>query len=421
MTDRSEAVAQIDLDLNVAEFLERRHEVYSELRAQSPVVFDTAHGGFWLVTDYENVLAVARDNETFMHQFWPGAPDGVDYLGIAGYPRHPDMPAQGVSEIDGPDHHELRRALTPVFAPATVDALRPQMEAVTTWFMDQAIESGEIDLVLDFTAPVPAILTLQMMGLPVSNWERYVAFFHMMAAYPQGSPEYLQAMAHAPVLMEELLDYARRRRDDLGDDVTSLLLTLERSTGPLTDEQIGNVMWNLVAGGIDTTTSLASWTLYHLGTHPADRARLLDEPALLPLAIEECLRYYSPSETLSRTASRDVELGGKQIRKGDHVWISWISANRDPAAFERPDEVVIDRDPNRHLAFGLGGHRCIGTHVARVETEVLLLEVLRRMPDYALDLDRFVPYPGNALLNGVFRAPATFTPGPRVGPTEAPF
>src|SRR4051794_37468064 len=301
MTDRSDVVGQIDLDLNGPEFLDRRHEVYAELRAQSPVVFDAAHGGFWLVTDYENVLAVARDNETFMHQFRPGAPDGVDYLGIAGYPRHPDMPAQGVSEIDGPDHHELRRALTPVFAPAAVDALRPQMEAVATWFLDQVIESGRMDLVLDFTAPVPAVLTLQMMGLPVGNWARYVEFFHMMAAHPQGSPEYLEAMAHAPVLMAELLDYARLRRDALGDDVTSLLLTLERTSGPLTDEQIGNVMWNLVAGGIDTTTSLASWALYHLGTHPADRRRLLDEPGLLPLAIEECLRYYSPSETLSRT------------------------------------------------------------------------------------------------------------------------
>jgi cytochrome P450 len=228
-------------------------------------------------------------------------------------------------------------------------------------------------------------------------------------------------MAHAPEMTEELLGYARYRREHLGDDVTSLLLTLERTSGPLSDEQIGSVMWNLVAGGVDTTTSLASWALHHLGTHPEARRRLVDEPELMPLAIEEYLRYYCPNESLTRTAARDVELGGRQIRKGDRLWVSWISANRDPKAFDRADEVVIDRDPNHHLAFGLGGHRCIGMHVARAETEVMLTEVLRRIPDFAIDPDAFAPYPGSMMMNGIVNMPATFSPGPRVGPAERPF
>ena len=411
----------IDLDLNAPDFLARRHEVYADLRARCPVIHDTAHGGFWLVTDYESVLTVARDNDVFLHQYLPGAPDGVDYLGICGYPRHPDLPAQGVAEIDGPDHQDLRRALNPVFSPVAVAALRPQIEAVSRWFLDRVIEGGALDLVLDYTTPVPAVLTLQMMGLPVDSWERYAEFFHAVASYTPGTPEYDHAMGLTPLLMAELLGHARARRADPDGDVTSLLLGLERASGPLTDEQIGAVMWNLVAGGIDTTTSLVSWALHHLGTHPADRRRLRDDPSLLPLAIEEYLRYYCPSETLTRTASRDVELGGRQIRKGDHVWISWIAANRDPAAFDRADEVRIDRDPNRHLAFGLGGHRCIGMHLARTEAEVMLGDVLRRLPDYEIDHDAFTPYPGNALMNGVVRMPATFTPGARLGPTEAPF
>lgn len=423
MTGSPDGGDAIDLDPHAPDFLEHRIARYAELREECPVVWDTQYGGFWLVTDYEHVLTVARDNETFMHQYLPGAPDGVDYEGICGYPRHPDLPAQGVSEIDGPDHHELRRALTPVFAPAAVDALRPQMEAVATWFLDEIVESGSGDLVLDFTSPVPAVLTLAMMGLPVENWVRYAEFFHATAAHPQTSPEFAAVMEHAPAMMAELHEHAVARRARLGDDVTSLVLTLERSSGPLTDEQVVGVMFNLVAGGVDTTTSLASWALHHLGTHPDDRQRLIDAPELMPLAIEEFLRYFCPSESLTRTVSRDVDLGGRRLRKGDRLWLSWISANRDATAFDRPDAVVIDREPdaNKHLAFGLGGHRCIGMHLARVETEVMLSAVLRRIPDYEIDPVGFAPYPPSMLMNGVVRMPVTFTPGPRVGPAEAPF
>jgi cytochrome P450 len=143
----------------------------------------------------------------------------------------------------------------------------------------------------------------------------------------------------------------------------------------------------------------------------------------MPNAIEELLRYFSPSESLTRTASRDAQLGGRQIRKGDRLWVSWISANRDPSAFDRADRVVIDRDPddNPHLAFGLGGHRCVGMHLARVETEVMLTEVLRRIPDYEVDPAGFEPYAPSMMMNGVVRLPVTFTPGPRVGPVDAPF
>jgi cytochrome P450 len=417
----ADARPEVAIDPNSQEFLDDRFTRYAELRGACPVAYDTLHGGFWLVTDYDNVLAVARDSDTFMHKYEPGAPDGIDYHGIIGVPRLEGVPQQGVSEIDGPDHRDLRRALNPVFAPPSIERLRPEMERITTWFLDQAIESGEIDLVLDYATPIPAVLTLQMMGLPCDKWEHYAEFFHLSSAYPQGSPEYLSAIERGPEMMADLLSYADYRRRHPGDDVTSLLVSLERSGGPLTDEDIGGIMWNLVAGGIDTTTALTGWALHHLGTHPEDRQRLVDEPLLVPSAIEEFLRFYSPSETLTRTAARDVELGGQQIRAGDRVWISWVSANHDQGTFERADEIVIDRSPNRHLAFGLGAHRCIGANLARAETAVMLHEVLRRIPDYVLDEERFRPYPGNPLMTGVVTMPATFTPGPRVGRPERPF
>jgi cytochrome P450 len=181
------------------------------------------------------------------------------------------------------------------------------------------------------------------------------------------------------------------------------------------------VLWNLVGGGLDTTTSLTSLSLLHLGTHPEDRRRLIDEPGLVHGATEEFLRFFTVNETLTRTVTADVELGGQQLARGDHLMMSWLSANRDESVFDRPDEVILDRAPNPHLAFGSGPHRCIGMHMARTMFQVLIREVLTRIPDYEVDLDRTQLYAGNPELNGVVRMPVRFTPGPRLGPAERPF
>jgi len=170
-----------------------------------------------------------------------------------------------------------------------------------------------------------------------------------------------------------------------------------------------------VAGGLDTTTSLGGWGLHHIGMHDADRRRLIDEPTLMASAVEEFLRYYSPSESLTRTATRDVELGGRKIKRGDVVFISWVSANRDSGVFANADAVQIDRAENKHLAFGLGGHRCIGSSIARIESVLMLNDVLARVPDYEIDPDGFRPYPGNLLMTGVVTMPVRFTPAARSG------
>ena len=415
--------ARIDVDHHDPGFLASRHDRYAEIRQQCPVAFNEHYGGFWLVTDHESVATVARDNETFAHRYEPepDPEDGFVFHGICGIPRVGGAPRQGVSEIDGPEHADVRRLLNPFFTPARVAALRPRMTEVSTWFLDQVVESGTCDLVLDYATPVPGVLTLEMMGLPSANWRHYSDFFHATVAYEPDRAEFREAVGRRQEMADELLAFAHHRRSNPADDITTALVTGHVLGEPLDDVQILDIMWNLVAGGLDTTTSLVSWALHHLGTHPEDRWHLITHPEVLPTAIEEFLRFYSPSETLTRTATCDVELGGHSIRRGDVVMIAWVAANRDEGVFERADEVVVDREPNRHLAFGLGGHRCIGSHVARVEAEVMLADVLERLPDYDLDLDAFRPYPGNALMTGVVSMPAGFTPGPRVGPTVVPF
>ena len=408
----------IDIDHQTPAFIADRHRRYDELRERCPVVFNEHYGGFWIVTDYESVAAVARDNETFAHKYEPDAPDGVSYQGICGVPRPGYIPRQGVSEIDGPEHADLRRVLNPLMTINAVEANRPRMEAVSAWFLDEIVEAGQADLVLDYTTPVPAVLTLEMMGMASSNWQHYADFFHATSSYEPSDERYLSAVAHQPDMWGELRDFAQFRRDNPADDVTTALVSSPLDGRMLSDDEITAIMWNLVAGGLDTTTSLVSWGLHHLGTHPEDRARLIDDPSLIPAAVEEFLRHYSPSETLTRTATRDVELGGRHIRRGDIVFISWVTANHDPAAFDNPDEVRIDREANKHLAFGLGGHRCIGSSIARIESELMLRDVLARVSDYEIDIDGFKPYPGNLLMTGVVSMPVTFTPGTRTGAAD---
>jgi cytochrome P450 len=402
----------VDIDQHSAEFLAHRHERYADLRGRCPVVWNENRRGFWMVTDYESVAAVARDNETFAHRFEPEPePDGFQYLGILGSPRPRGALRQGVSEIDGTEHADVRRVINPFLVPREVDRLRERTRHLSDQFLEPIAAAGAGDLIFDFASPVPAIITLELMGMSSGNWKHFADFFHATTSYLPGSDELNETLAHGGDMMAELLDHAAARRRDPGDDITSALVTATVDGKPLSDLDVGNIMWNLVAGGIDTTTSLVGWGLHHLGTHPADRDRLAADRSLIPGAVEEFLRFYSPNETLTRTATRDVELGGKAIRRGDVVMISWVAANHDPAAFDRPDEIVIDRPVNKHLAFGLGGHRCIGSSLARMEAEVMVAAVLDRIPAYVIDEVAFTPAPPNVMVTTVVSMPVTLPGG----------
>ena len=414
----------VDFDHHSNEFLANRHAEWRRLR-QCPVAYNPRYGGFWVVSGHDVVAQVSRDEETFSSYYAPPAPDGeadgIRWQGIAGVPRPRGIPAAGIAEAGGAVHQALRRVMNPLLLPPAVNALKPFMEALTTWFIDERIESGRMDLVEDLTNPVPAVVTMRLVGLPAASWEHYAELFHAAVAYNPGEPEYDRAMGRVPDMVGELLAEARQRRTEPRDDLMTRLVELEVEGRRLSDEEVSAVLWNLVGGGLDTTTSLTSLALHHLDHEPEQRAVLVDQPDRLVVATEEYLRYYSVNETLTRTVTRDVELGGQQLRKGDVVLLSWLSANHDEAEFNEPERVVLDRAPNRHLAFGVGPHRCIGMHLARTMFQVMLRQVLRRMPDYRVDREATRFYSGNPTLTGIVRMPATFTPGRREGPPERPF
>ncbi|HME48694.1 cytochrome P450 [Mycobacterium sp.] len=422
MTTRPDVSADVvvDFDHHSDEFNLNELEVNAELRRRCPVAWNQNYGGFWFVTGYDAVAQTARDGDTFAHKYEPDAADGVDYQGEMGVPRPEGQPALGIGEVDGPYHQALRRALAPFFSPRAVQEMRPFMEQSVHWFLDQRIGDGRMDLVLDYASPVPAILTMRLMGLPHDNWRLYANLFHSVMAVPQDSDEYANVIAAVPSVLDDLLKFAATRRADPRDDLTSFLVQFEFDGKRLTDAQLIDILWNLIAGGVDTTTSQTALSLLHLGTHPGLRQKLIDSPELYETATDEFLRYFSVNQQLSRTVTRDIVLGGQQLRRNDRLIISWLAANHDEHEFERPDDVVLDRAPNRHVAFGLGPHRCIGSHLARDMFAVMVKAVLDRIPDYRVDAGGVHEYLGNPSMTGLGKLPVTFTPGVPRGTSRPP-
>jgi cytochrome P450 len=405
----------VEFDHHSREFHDTRYAQWADMR-KCPVAFNPAYGGFWVVSGYDEVNTVSRDEDTFSSKYVPEPVDGISYQGIIGVPRMDAIPPAGIAESQDGPHADLRRVINPFLLPPAVERLEPFMEQSATWFLDQQIERGAMDMVDDFTNPVPAVLTLRMLGLPCESWAHYGEVFHAMIAHAEGSPEYASAVGLIPGMVEELLTIAAERRRDPGEDMLSALLTVRDEDGdPMSDDQLISVLWNLIGGGLDTTTSLTSLSLHYLDSNHELRERLTADPSLLTTATEEFLRFFSVNETLTRTVTRDVELGGQNLCRGDRLLLSWLSANRDERMFDRADEIVPERSPNPHLAFGVGPRRCIGMHLARTLFRVMATEVLRRIPDYRVDHAGTRFYQGNPELFGIVHMPVTFSPGPVVG------
>jgi cytochrome P450 len=407
--------AEAEFDHQSLAWLADRHAHNAELRGRCPVVWNPQYRGFWFVSGYDEVAAVARDSTTFTPRYEKDEQGNITHIGIMGIPRAADIPPIGIAEAEGARHAALRRVLNPFMLPPAVERFTPFVEQTARWLLDQKVPDGRMDMVLDYTNPVPAVLTMRMLGLPHDSWPHYAEVFHGTAAYNMSMPEFRAAASLIPGMVAELTEIVERRRHDPGDDLLSQLVALEVEGEPLATDGVVSVVWNLIGGGLDTTTSLTSLALHHLALHPQIRQRLIDDPALIPGACEEYLRWTSVNETLTRTCTADTELAGQQITRGDFVMMSWLGANFDPAVFDRPDEVIIDRAPNRHIAFGIGTHRCIGMHVARALFEVMVREVLARIPDYEVEPDQTQFYQGNPELYGVVKMPVRFSAGEPVG------
>ena len=400
----------VDFDHNSAEHSADPIAVYRKLRAEAPVAWTEAHGGFWVVSDYAGVFDAARDDATFASGRSEHGGTGLNNV-IPKAPVRLHIPV----ELDLPEHRWYRKIINPLTSPAAVERMQPMIQRWTTAFIDEVIESGSCDLAS--VIGVPAVVTIDWLGLDVADWGRYSSALHSVLAHRVDSPEHAHAVAVDIPWMEETITAAiAERRTTPRDDVISVLLNAEVDGAPITDDAVYSIIELLISGGVGTTASLVSQTLVHLYQHPYQRDDLREHPEDLERAVEEFLRAFSPTQALARTVTRDVTFHRCPMHAGDRVLLAWSSANRDPAQFDHPDEVVLDRWPNRHAAFGLGIHRCAGAHIGRAIARELIGQVITRMPDYRVDLQAVERYPHQGVNAGFQRIPTTFTPGPRLGP-----
>jgi cytochrome P450 len=384
--------------------------VYRHLREHCPVQWTDAHGGFWVATRYDDIEQVARDPETFGSSMGITIPDPTDAMSLEDRQRMFES-RKGLGPpvfYDPPAHAPIRRALDPLFAPPVVRAREDYIRSVTDDWIDTFIESGECDAVAQFCAPVPAIVVLNWLGLPEKDWKNWSDAVLNQFARPGESGIDLSAID-----LEQLLHLVQYRRANPAEDVVSAVGQLEIDGEPLQDYELVMMLAQLVFAGLDTTTNAAASTIVELHRRPALRQQLAQtarDDRLWNSAIEEFLRFACPVQGFKRTARTAATVGGQQIAPGDRVYIIWASANFDDRVFPNPDEIDIRRIPNRHMTFGRGIHRCLGSHLARLEVKVMIQQLLQRLPDYEVDESNLDVHPDVGVAYGYETVPLRFTP-----------
>jgi hypothetical protein len=356
------------------------YTIWDRLRVQCPVAHTDRYGGVYLPTRYEDVRAIALDHDNFSSR----------QVIVRDF-----VPARGGSAPpitnDPPRHQNARRALLPAFTPAAVDRLVPRTREICNELIDAILarDDSRSDAALDYARHVPVRVIALLLGVPDSDGDRFRDWIlQQLESGVEASEELEQSLAEMAEYFGILV--AERQRQvaagaELGTDVVGQLLQARYDDGTkFSTTHVVNSLRLLLVAGIDTTWSSIGAALWHLARVPADRARLVTEPALIPAAIEEFLRAYAPV-TMARRIKNDTVVGGCQYKAGEMVLLPFPAANRDPGFIADPNKILIDRKENRHAAFGLGIHRCIGSNLARMELKVALEEWLRRIPNFTLD------------------------------------
>jgi len=360
------------------------HELWATLRAEAPVVYLEPEGyvSFWAVTKHADITDVASQPERF------SSAHGL----ILGHPGVPAPPSEMVVMLDPPVHGPLRRVAMPRFTPRAIRSRHEEIDRIAVKLLDDVAASGdeEFDFVERIAAPLPIGVISWILGVPADDWN--LLFRWTNEVIGKDDPEFRRPGETAGQTIRrargELHAYLEgliaTRRIEPGDDVVSQLIAAEIDGRPLTPVQLLNYAELMVEAGNETTRNAISGGLLAFSEHPDQWERLKREPELLPTAVEEILRWVSPIIHFVRTATEDVEIRGEAIAAGDKVALFFASANRDEDVFDEPFEFRIDRQPNRHLAFGSGPHFCMGANLARVELETLFRHLLTRLEWFEL-------------------------------------
>jgi len=390
------------------------HPVFKRLRAEDPIHWTTGRisRGFWSITRYEDVLTVYRDADKFSSQRYSvGLPSNAE----AEQMLSPEMRGCGQMLIgtDPPRHNAMRKRFNGSFLPRGIAQMEASSRQIVSEIVDVVAPRGECDFVVDVAARLPMAMICEMMAIPRTDWEPMIKWGNMVIGgedpeYQVGGSALNTAMEGGMQIFMYCLNLVKNRRDNPGEDLLSVIGTAKLDGDLLNDMEVGHNATMFVLGGLETTRNAISGGVLELMRNPDQWKRLAENPALMPTAIEEILRWTTPITHIMRTATRDFEWRGKKIRNDDWIVMWNPSANRDEEVFADPYRFDIARTPNYHLAFGQGEHFCIGSHLARLELRLMLEEVMRRMPDLRLtgEVERLKSFQ----VAGIKHMPVAFTP-----------
>ena len=390
------------------------HDAFARLRAEAPVYFHPeADGpGFWVLSRYADVTAASLDSKTFSS--WKGGTMIRDLQG-----EDLDQTRLMMLNMDAPRHTKYRRLVSLGFTPRMVTRLTPHVRAMASRIIDNVAARGECDFVTEIAAELPLQAIAEMIGVPLED--RHLVFEWSNRLVGFDDPEFSGSVEAGKLAAMEMYLYANQlavaRKENPRDDLVSVLMAGEVEGEKLSEAEFDAFFLLLAVAGNETTRNLISGGMLALMQHPDERRRLLANPALLPTAVEEMLRWVSPVMHFRRTAMRDTELRGQKIREGDKVTLWYVSANRDEEIFPHPQRFDVGRTPNDHLAFGLGHHFCLGANLARLEIQIIFEEILRRLPD--IEPAGPVARLRSNFLNSIKSMPVRFTPERRAGRSDA--
>jgi cytochrome P450 len=344
---------------------------YAQIRSATPVARIPPPFDAWAIFDYQGVKQVMNDHETFSSQV--------------------PAPRNWFLFQDPPAHSKLRALVSKAFTPGSIANLEPRLRSLSRGLLDKQSSRREMDLAADFSVPLPMMVIAEMIGFPAADWpmlNRWSLVILQLSHTRSGDVKSANALADFAAITSEMAAYlaslTSARRSDPRDDLLTRLVEASVDGERLSPEEILGFVQLLILAGQETTTNLINNAVLCFLEHPEQLARVREDLALLPSAIEEVLRYRSPFLWMMRTPRREVELQGQRIPPGALILAMVASANRDPLQFNAPDTFNITRNPNPHLAFGHGIHFCIGAALARMETRIALTDILQRFPDLRL-------------------------------------
>jgi len=379
-------------DLYSDDFRARTYSTFAQMRADDPVLCQPGLDGetmIWFVTRHDDVVRVLLDDERFVRD--PSLALSPEQLeeSTSRMPESFAFIEQHMLNRDGADHRRLRRLVTKAFTPRMVEQLRPRLEEIAGGLLDAVEARGEMDIVEEYAFPLPITVIAELLGIPVADRDRFRRWSNAIVT-PAFGPD---ALTEFGSLMADFVGYLHslfeRRRSEPEEDLISALLQVRDGGDALSEQELFSMVVLLIVAGHETTVNLIANAVLALLEHTDQLAELRRDPARVSAAIEECLRYDGPVErALNRWAASDVDLGGHTIRRGDDVIVVLGSANRDPERFRDADLLDLDRGDTKHVAFGRGSHYCLGAPLARLEGEVALTTLLRRLPGVRLAVAR---------------------------------